>query len=297
MKMEFVENEPTSTSGGSVSGSGDGGSGSGRGANGSDSGNSRDVIGNSGDVSGNSGNVSGSADTGSADTDSGSDSARRNESDISANVESANGNSGTVNRPSRVERQRNGRVIRLGDFGNRDSDTGSADSRTDTIGRDDVNNNEPVSRVVLGQGRRTQGNPRTVKNVDVEAPVKLGQIKDYVSVFLQSVFDIPAIALGQDFWKLSKEENKQLTDAIVAYLESLPKSQGSKIAQFVQNHFPLLNLAMVALFVCSERVQKSVNIAKANKVMQTMNAPNFSTNNEFVDASAQNLKNAFSGVH
>jgi len=111
--------------------------------------------------------------------------------------------------------------------------------------------------------------------------------KDLISVFLDSIFEIPAMVLKQDFWRLTKEENKTLTNAIVSYLESLPKSKGSKIAAFIAENFPMLNLAMIAFFIVSERVRQSITVAnftKKGKVIKaefakqnTANPPNIST--------------------
>jgi hypothetical protein len=84
-------------------------------------------------------------------------------------------------------------------------------------------------------------------------------------MFLGSIFEIPAVTLKQDFWRLTDDENKVLTDSVMAYLKSLPKGQSAWIATFAQEKLPLFNLILVTMFILADRVQASVAIAKAQK--------------------------------
>lgn len=238
------------TGGGSASGSGASGSnrgidGSGGNANGSDNGNANATASN--------GNDSGS-DNISADSNI----------DIRSN-KSVNRDSDNV-RGTRAERDRGRRSVRLGDT-NRDRDTVADNGSATRAGigeeRNSGNDNEPVIRL----GANRQGRPRANVKTD-EKPVndfKLSQSKDVIKMFVDSIFEVPAAALKQDFWKLSKDESKTLTDAIIQWLESMPKSRQSRVALFINENLPLINLAMVAFFLVSERVRQSMQISQMAK--------------------------------
>jgi hypothetical protein len=172
--------------------------------------------------------------------------------------------SGSENDPrSRSERERTRRTIRLGQPArNRDTDSGNDDSGTGT-GNEAELDNEPSIRL----GARGRNRPKSKVDTD-SAPtdkIKLSDTRELVSVFLSSIFEIPATALRQDFWRLDKDENKALTDSIIAYLESMPKARSSKIALFIQENLPILNLVMIALFIVGSKAQMSIAIAKVTK--------------------------------
>lgn len=172
------------------------------------------------------------------------------------------GNQNPVN--PRNERIRQRRVVRLGSA-DRDRDSSTA---TDSAGsgereRDSGHNNQPNIRL----GATGRGRPKKV-GVDsspTDGGFKISETKELISVFVSSIFEIPAITLKQDFWRLSKEETKMFSDALVQWLNSMPKSQSSKVAQFISAHLPLVNLCMIGFFILSERVRMSIAVANIKK--------------------------------
>ncbi len=253
-EIEEIENEP---SGSDTSGSvgSDNGSATGSGTNGSDrrtDGSGRNVDGNDREF----------FVAGRSNTDNGSASVEPIANDTNANVGNVDGNKNDADtRSSRYERERSRRPIRLGATDrNRDSDTGSATNARTGETFDNENDSEPVIRL----GARTQGAPRSVK-AKAETKSKLSEVKDLIRMFVDSLFEIPAIALKQDFWRLSKEESKTLSDAIIQWLESMPSADQSKISEFVGKHVPLINLCMVGFFIISERVRASVAVYQVTK--------------------------------
>ena len=267
--MEIEENENGGLSGSDTRGSVGSDNGSDNGIGGSGSGGS--VDGSNGSVDGSGGSVDGSGgnDRGSADG-----SANRS-ADI-LDIKSSDGNSdrdkNNAVRESRADRERGRKPIRLGSADrNRNSDSstgrdrGSADESTPLA-------DEPVIRL----GSRKQGRPRAEAKADNATELKLSEMKDLISMFIDSIFEIPAVTLQQSFWRLEKEENKALTEAISAYIKSMPKSKSSWLMEAIQQHLPLVNLIMVGFFIVSDRTKKSIAIAQVTKagrqVAQTLGA-------------------------
>lgn len=257
-----------SDSGGSVGS--DSGSASGSAGSGSD----RRINGSGGNTDGNdTGTIATAGSAGSGERSYRSDSAIGNETNASADFGQLDGNQNDVDRRSRAERIRQRQPIRLGSVRNRDTATAGADSgRTagaesgdSSIGGESIFgqlDEEPVIRL----GARRQAKPKeNVKAVESGASAKLSDSKDVITLFVNSIFEVPAAMLRQDFWKLSKEESKTLVDAIIQWLESMPKSRQSRIALFINENLPLINLAMVGFFIVSERVKTSMEVAKIQR--------------------------------
>lgn len=217
--------------------------------------------------SGESGGRSGGIDDGSDGSD-GDGSSRKsdiaNDLDGNSSVEKSN------DRKSRNERERGRRSIRIErTVGSDNSGSDGSDGSGGNDGSEtEKSYKEPVIRLGKGQSKKPKETVDSEKTSNISS---MRESKDLISVFLDSIFEIPAMVLKQDFWRLTKEENKTLTNAIVSYLESLPKSKGSKIAAFIAENFPMLNLAMIAFFIVSERVRQSITVAnftKKGKVIQ-----------------------------
>jgi hypothetical protein len=235
----------TSGSVGSASGTGKNGSagrvdGSGGNANGNDTGN---------------GKGAGSDNTGNGGTVSAEPIGNNGES----SAEPANGNI-NESRPARRDRARSAGSIRLGSAV-RNSDTSAG---TDT-GNGSDSAEELDSEPVIRLGAKKQGRPRAEAKADDSTELKLSELRDLISMFLSSIFEIPAVTMRQDFWRLNKDENKVLTDALVGYIKSMPKSKSNWITTFIQENLPLVNLIMVGFFIVSDRVKGSIAIAQVNK--------------------------------
>ncbi len=158
--------------------------------------------------------------------------------------------------------------IRLGDLRDTITDTdtdrndrGSSRART----RDNVSSN-----VWLGDTK--QRKPRKTKDSDSIKNASLNDTKDLVSVFVGTLFEIPALALKQEFWRLTSEENKAITDALIRWLDTLPKARSNKVAKFLAENLPIINLAFVMIFVVGERVNKSIAISKQTKQVKQAQA-------------------------
>jgi hypothetical protein len=277
MKLELVENEYSDNN--ASGGSGGNGSASGSASGSAGTTDIRGFNGSGGNADGNDSRTTGSAGTttGTNVGNSGSASVSGNENNTSADFGHGDGNSFDVD--NRTERQRKRQPIRLGNFGTGIADdTDGTATGTGTEKRDSGDNSEPAIRL----GARGRGRPRKVNNTDFSATtIKLSDTRDLINTFLTSIFEIPAIALKQDFWRLNKDESKMLTDALIQYLESMPKAKSSKIAMFISEHLPLLNLAMIGFFILSERVQMSIamhNVSKHGKAFD-INAKSQTTNN------------------
>ena len=243
----------TSESNGSDNGSGGSGSGGkfiGSGGSNIGSGGSDDRSGGSDDRSGGSGGSDGSG--------SGRKSDITNDLDGNTITEKSN------DRKSRSERERGRRSIRIERADRSDNPRSDGSDGSDGSGGSETEKSykEPVIRLGKGQSKKPKETVDSEKTSNISS---MRESKDLISVFLDSIFEIPAMVLKQDFWRLTKEENKTLTNAIVSYLESLPKSKGSKIAAFIAENFPMLNLAMIAFFIVSERVRQSITVANFTK--------------------------------
>ena len=167
-------------------------------------------------------------------------------------------------RKSRSERERGRRSIRIERADRSDNPRSDGSDGSDGSGGSEAEKSykNPVIRLGKGQSKKPKETVDSEKTSNISS---MRESKDLISVFLDSIFEIPAMVLKQDFWRLTKEENKTLTNAIVSYLESLPKSKGSKIAAFIAENFPMLNLAMIAFFIVSERVRQSITVANFTK--------------------------------
>jgi hypothetical protein len=97
-------------------------------------------------------------------------------------------------------------------------------------------------------------------------------------VFLGSLFDIPAILLKADFWRLSNDENDMLTNALLAWIDSLPKSQGNRMSKWLGENLPVLNVVMVALFIVGERAKRTLEMMKRQKQQGAQNVIEFANN-------------------
>lgn len=162
------------------------------------------------------------------------------------------------------EQRRQRRSIRLGDSGNRNSDTEDERYSTGNVrteNRDSVNDSEPVVRL----GKRGRGRPKKIKSVETEKNVKLSEIKNYVKIFTESIFDTIAVSLKHDHWKLTPEESKQLNDALMDWIASMPESNQSKFLSFASKNLPTVNLIFVGFFIVSERVKASIAINNFEK--------------------------------
>lgn len=283
MKKELeknVESNGSDTSGsvGSDSGSTDGSAGNGsnsgiNGSGGNTDGNDRSASGN--------GSGSGSADFGSSGSDNTSESIGTNDSNVESVDSDRNNADGNGKR-----RRSAGKPIRLGSFGNRDTDSSADSGSGSDDGEERVrrDNSEPVVRL----GSKSKDRPKTdTKSEGAETVFEIGKTKDLIKVFLNSVFEIPAITLKQDFWRLSKDESVMLTDALIDYLKSMPKSKASRLAQFLSENLPLVNLAMIAFFIVSERVRATMAISQVT---------NAAKNYEKQAKAAQNITPTDSGI-
>lgn len=167
-------------------------------------------------------------------------------------------------------RQRIRKPIRLGSAV-RDSSTSGNGIGTGT-GTGEKLDNDPVIRL----GAKKQGAPRVSAKTENSVDLKLSEMKDLISMFLDTAFEVPALLLKQDFWKLSKDENKMLTDAVSAYIKSMPKDKSSWLMTFIQDNLPLVNLIMIGFFVVSDRVKHSIAISQvtrhANKFAEAASA-------------------------
>jgi hypothetical protein len=163
-------------------------------------------------------------------------------------------------RASRADRGRRAGSVRLGSaVRNRTTDdSGRSDGSASTESPLD---SEPVIRL----GARKGGRPRAEVKTDNTTELKLSEMKDIISMFLDTAFELPAVMMRQDFWRLNKDENKILTDAIVTYIKSMPKNKSSWLMNFIQENLPLVNLIMVGFFVVSDRVKGSIAIAQVNR--------------------------------
>lgn len=199
----------------------------------------------------------------SADSD-GIDNSRRTESEPISDDGNVIRDSQPVNaRASRAERLRGRRPVRLGA---RDRDSDADGGRSADAGTAEIGNSGNIEEPVIRLGATRQGAPKTVKPKDSSPKTKLDKdVRDLIKMFTESLFEIPAIALKQDFWRLSAEESKQLNDALIAWLASMPESDQSKIAEFVGKHMPVINLVMVAFFIVSDRVKASVAVYRASR--------------------------------
>lgn len=251
--------------GGSVGNvSGTSGNGSDRGIDGS--GGNANGSGGSADGSGN-----GSASIGSDNAESGIASDNGNQNDVRRNLESVDS---ADSRDSRSERQRQRRPVRLGDIRNRDSDADTEYGGSGTAAQE--LDSEPVIRL----GARKQGRPKTKVDTDSVSVdgIKWNDTKDIIQMFVESIFEIPAITLKQDFWRLNKDESKMLTDAIGEYVKSMPKSKSSWLMNFIKENLPLVNLCMVGFFIVSDRIQASIALAQVTKAGRAFDLKSNQTN-------------------
>ena len=243
------------------------------------SGSGGEFIGSGGSNIGSGGSDDRSGGSGGSD---GSGSGRK--SDITNDLDGNTITEKSNDRKSRSERERGRRSIRIERADRSDNPRSDGSDGSDGSGGSEKSYKEPVIRLGKGQSKKPKETVDSEKTSNISS---MRESKDLISVFLDSIFEIPAMVLKQDFWRLTKEENKTLTNAIVSYLESLPKSKGSKITTFIAENFPMLNLAMIAFFIVSERVRQSITVAnftKKGKVIQaefakqnTANPPNIST--------------------
>lgn len=211
-----------------------------------------------GNDSGSGGNDSGSGASGSGSADGNGNDSADDILDIEPSNGNASGNSDTF-RPSRNQRERVRGSIRLGSA-TRNSATDGSGTGTGT-GDEKEFANDPVIRL----GAKKQGRPRAEVTEDNTTELKLSEMKDLISMFLDSIFEIPAVTLGQSFWRLQKEENKALTDAVLAYIKSMPKNKSNWLMTFIKENLPLVNLLMVGFFIVSGRVQNSIAVYQVTK--------------------------------
>lgn len=215
------------------------------------SGGNGSAIGNGGDSSGNSGNVSRSA--------SGSDNSA---DDGLCNTSSTIGlTGGDFGIEDSVAEQR---TVAVGGFGDAVRDrlaSDNSDSGNSADGRTESN-----SEIPFRLGKKQRGRPRgTTTKESSGKSLSTRETKDMVSVFVSSLFDIPAILLKADFWRLSDDETEILTGAFLTWVDSLPKSKSNKFTKWIAENMPVLNFAMVALFIVGERAKKTVEVMKAQK--------------------------------
>lgn len=214
--------------------------------------------GDGGNVDGDGRNVSGSVDGTGTGTGADNGSGNADILDLESPNGTTDGDSNTL-RGSRSERIRRTGSVRLGSAV-RNSSTDGSGSGTGT-GSAEVLDSEPVIRL----GAKKQGKPRAETKTENTTDMKLSEMKDLISMFLDSIFEIPAAVMRQDFWRLNKDENKMLTDAVSAYIKSMPKDKSSWLMTFIQDNLPLVNLLMIGFFIVSDRVKGSIAIAQVTK--------------------------------
>ena len=221
-----------------------------------------------------------------------------NDADSNRNAESnertSNGSSDDSGSGSRSERQRRRQPIRLGgNFGNRIANAASGS------GSGSADEEELVAdNISVRLGDRKQGRPRKVKDVDNARAddFKFSEVKDIVSMFLDAMFEIPAATLKQEFWRLSKDENKMLTEAIGEYVKAMPKSKSNWLLSFVKEHMPLVNLLMIAVFTLKPRFEMSIAHSRMVKAAQAYTLGQEKVKTDSVSAQPQTISTPLDGM-
>lgn len=250
---------------------------------GSDSGNDRGSAdgsgrgGSDGSADGSGGNINGSGGSadgsdGSADGSDGSDGSGNAEHGNGASNEPIGSNSeigsATNARPSRAERERSREPIRLGSFGSgvsesRADSTGTGSNAQDADGESFGDVFQQLDDSPIRLGDRTKRKPKekvsTSAAPTVNKPSKT-ESKAMIGTTVEMIFDVIALTLKHDFWRLSSEEKKQLADALFQWFESMPENRSGKVFKFIEENFPVINLAMIAFFILSDRIRASVEI-------------------------------------